>query len=52
VASLRRSIDRPGRPVFEWEGTDESGSRVASGIYLYRLQAGEVTESRKMMLAK
>lgn len=35
-----------------WEGKDESGAVVATGVYLYRVQAGEVIESRKMVLLK
>ena len=35
-----------------WDGTDEYGQAVASGIYLYRIQAGEQTASRKMVLMK
>ena len=35
-----------------WDGADESGRAVASGIYLYRLETETVTLSRKMMLLK
>ena len=35
-----------------WDGADESGQAVASGIYLYRLETETVTLSRKMMLLK
>ncbi|HUU30027.1 MAG TPA: PQQ-binding-like beta-propeller repeat protein [archaeon] len=35
-----------------WDGTDLSGRKVASGVYFYRLQAGEFTRTRKMVLLK
>jgi hypothetical protein len=35
-----------------WNGLDASGNRVASGIYLYRLVAGEAESTRKMVVLK
>ncbi len=35
-----------------WNGTDDSGNQVASGVYLYQLRAGDYVESKKMILLK
>jgi WD40 repeat protein len=35
-----------------WDGSNESGEPVASGIYFYTIQADDYTATKKMILAK
>jgi uncharacterized repeat protein (TIGR01451 family) len=35
-----------------WDGTDEAGNAVASGVYLYHLRAGDEWQVRRMVLLK
>jgi len=35
-----------------WDGADQSGRLAASGIYFYRLEGGEVSITKRMMLLK
>lgn len=36
----------------QWDGTNASGQRVASGVYLYRISAGAQVAQRKLILMK
>ena len=35
-----------------WDGRDDSGQSVSSGVYLYRLQAGEYHAVKRMLLVR
>ena len=42
----------PGHYRVQWDGFTDGGMGVASGVYLYRLQVGSRTETRRLMLLK
>ncbi len=42
----------PGSHTFRWNGQDQTGADVPSGIYFYRVTTDGVTQSRKMVLLK
>jgi len=52
VTTLADDVRAAGVYHVVWDGTDERGSPVASGVYFYRLKAGEFVATRKMMLLK
>ena len=35
-----------------WDGRDDAGTTVGSGVYFYRLSAGKYSESKKMVMLK
>jgi hypothetical protein len=41
-----------GSYTVEWDGADDLGRTLASGVYLYRLRAGEFSATKKMLLLK
>lgn len=52
VRTLVRARQPAGPTEIQWDGRSESGRTVASGAYFYKLQAGELTETRRMILLK
>ncbi len=52
VITLVEGIKTAGEHRIRWDGTAESGREVASGIYLYRLQADAASTTKKMILLR
>ncbi|MBD3368539.1 MAG: T9SS type A sorting domain-containing protein [Candidatus Eisenbacteria bacterium] len=52
VATLHDGPMTAGPHAVEWNGRDDSGRPVSSGIYFYRLTAGEREDARKMIYLK
>jgi hypothetical protein len=52
IATLVDDVREPGVYRQTWDGRDQLGRRAASGIYIYRLRAGEFVGVRSMLLLK
>jgi hypothetical protein len=52
VRTLWAGIHPAGRHVLLWNGRDDDGRTVASGVYFLRLTASTVTTQRKVMLVR
>ncbi len=52
VITLVDESQSAGDHVIQWDGKDDAGNIVSTGVYLYRIQAGEYVQTRKMLLLK
>lgn len=52
VRKLLNSTMEAGQHDINWDSRDDNNQPVGSGIYFYRLTAGEFTKSRKMVLIR
>jgi len=52
VATLVDEHQSAGYQTVSWDGKDAEGDEVSSGVYFYRLTAGEFSEVKKMMMVK
>ncbi len=49
---INNQVENPGQYRVMWDGTNGSGNRVATGVYIYRLRANSFVSSKKMILLK
>jgi flagellar hook assembly protein FlgD len=52
VKTLVDSEQEAGYYTVRWDGTNDMGSKVSSGIYIYRVQSGNFVSTMKMNLLK
>jgi aryl-phospho-beta-D-glucosidase BglC (GH1 family) len=52
VKTLVDAVQEPGVRSVTWDGRDNAGKVVSSGLYVYRIRAGGFTQSRKMLLLR
>jgi flagellar hook assembly protein FlgD len=52
VRTLVRATQPGGRYHAVWDGRNERGTHVPSGIYVYRLTTGSVKHMRKLVLVR
>jgi hypothetical protein len=52
---VRKLVDRerdPGRYLVHWNGRNDRGQPTSSGVYLYRIEAGDFISTRKMVMVR
>jgi hypothetical protein len=52
VRTLVRRVETAGYKVVVWDGRDDTGRSVATGLYLCRFEAGNAVHTRKVLLLK
>jgi len=52
IASVVQSTLPAGQHQYAWQGVDDTGRRISSGIYWINLRAGEFQALRKMIVVK
>jgi hypothetical protein len=52
VRTLVRGHRTAGAHEVSWDGLDDRGEQAASGVYLYQYRAGDVVETRRVVLLR
>jgi hypothetical protein len=52
IATLVDDVKTPGSYVVHWNGKDSLGRVAGSGIYIYRIKAGDFSSTKKMVVLK
>jgi len=52
IKTLVNEMREPGEYRVHWDGRDKQGDQAPSGVYLYRIRAGEYIQARKMVILR
>ena len=52
VSNLVRNQQNAGYKSIQWNATNNTGQPVSAGLYLYTIQSGDYTQTKKMVLLK
>ena len=52
MKTIYEGIQTAGSHSVEWDGTNMDGSEVSTGIYFYRIQSGDLVQTKKLVLLK
>ena len=52
VYNLVNANESPGYKSIQWNATNNQGEPVSAGVYLYKIQAGDFVDTKKMILLK
>ncbi len=52
VKSWQPNLYAAGRNTLSWDATNDAGAKVASGVYIWKVQSGSLTESCKVVVSK
>ena len=52
VRTLTQGLHEPGRYRIQWNATNDFGQQLSSGMYIYRIVAGDFVSVKKLILMK
>ena len=52
VRNLVNSQQNAGYKSIQWDATNNQGQSISAGLYLYKIQAGDFSQTKKMVLLK
>ena len=52
VKALVNDVKVPGNYSIKWNGIDDNGNKVSSGMYLYKLETKDYSSTKKMIMMK